>query len=221
MSKTLAVLHTTPVTVDPLKELAAKFLPNYNVINFVDDSILPQLAKNGGNVEEVQERLVQYAKYAEQAGADVILNACSSVGEVVAKARTQLSVPIVRIDEAMAEEAMSRGNRVGVIATLPTTLNPTLRLLQDKAEQFGKKVEIKPVLAEEAYQRLISGDKEGHDAVLIEALSKLAMEVDVVVLAQASMARAVAKLPQEQQGMFLTSPELGMERVKRTMEETE
>lgn len=218
MAKTLAVIHTTPLTVDSLKKLAAEYLPDYEVINFVDDSILPQLGRNGGKVEEVEDRLIQYAKYAEQAGADVILNACSSVGEVVAKAKAHLTIPIVRIDEAMAEQAIARGSKIGVIATLSTTLNPTTRLLQEKAEAGGKQVEIEPVLAEEAYKRLISGDQKGHDEVLADKLRELSSRTDVVVLAQASMARAVKKLPPEEQGKFLTSPELGMARVQHVAE---
>jgi aspartate/glutamate racemase len=218
MSKTLAIIHTTPVTVDPLKALANKYLPDFDVINFVDDSILPQLGRNGGKLEEVQERLIQYSRYAEQAGADVILNACSSVGDVVDLARKELSIPIIRIDEAMAEEAIKRGTRIGVVATLSTTLNPTIKLLKDKAEEFSKNVEFDSVLAEEAYKCLINGDKDGHDEVLAKVLAELGGKTDVVVLAQASMARVLEKLPKEQQGKFLTSPELGMARVKEKME---
>jgi len=218
MSKTLAIIHTTPVTIDSLKALAATYLPAYNVINFVDDSILPQLAKNGGKIEEVQDRLIQYSKYAEQVGADVILNACSSVGEVVALAREVVSIPIIRIDDAMAEEAINRGKVIGVVATLSTTLNPTLRLLKTKANELSQSVEFKEVLAEEAYKLLISGDPTGHDNVLAEVLTELGKRVDVVVLAQASMARVIGKLPEEIRSKFLTSPELGMARVKDIME---
>jgi Asp/Glu/hydantoin racemase len=218
MNKTLAIIHTTPVTIEPLKDLASKFLPGYSVINIVDDSILPQLARNGGNISEVQERIVQYAKNAEEAGADVILNACSSVGEVVALARQNVSIPIVRIDDAMAEKAISLGSRIGVAATVATTLQPTLKLLQDKAEKLSKQVEFQSVLAEEAYRYLINGDQAGHDEILASVLSELAEQVDVVVLAQASMARVLEKLTKEQQEKFLTSPELGMERVKQTIE---
>ncbi|WHZ56043.1 aspartate/glutamate racemase family protein [Metabacillus hrfriensis] len=218
MGNTLAIIHTTPLTVEPLKKLAGDFLPSYDVINFVDDSILPQLAKNGGMLEEVEERLIQYARYAEQAGASIILNACSSVGEIVTKANEHVKVPVVRIDEAMAEEAINHGKRIGVIATLSTTLKPTVKLIKEKAGECNKNVEIQAVLAEEAYQHLISGDKESHDAILAVALTKLASEADIVVLAQASMARVVTKLPLKQQDMFLTSPELGMERVKKIIE---
>jgi aspartate/glutamate racemase len=218
MSKILAIIHTTPLTVEPLKKLAGDFLPSYDVINFVDDSILPQLGKNGGMLEEVEERLIQYARYAEQAGASIILNACSSVGEIVTNANEHVKVPVVRIDETMAEEAINHGKRIGVIATLSTTLKPTVKLIKEKADECNKKVEIQAVLAEEAYQHLISGDTERHDAILAEALTKLASEADIVVLAQASMARVVTKLPLKQQDMFLTSPELGMERVKKIIE---
>lgn len=218
MSKKVAVLHTTSVTVEPLKKLASEKIPGCQVLNFVDDSILPQLIENGGNINEVEERLIQYAKYAEQVGADVILNACSSVGEVVTTAREKISVPIIRIDEAMAEEAIKSGQLIGVVATLSTTLNPTIKLLKEKAMELNKSVEFQSKLVDEAYRHLISGDKEGHDTSLAKALSEIAEEVDIVVLAQASMARVVSTLPKEQQKKFISSPELGMDRVRQLLE---
>ncbi|WP_135554114.1 aspartate/glutamate racemase family protein [Paenibacillus cymbidii] len=218
--KKLAILHTTPVTVDPLKRLAAELLPGCDVINFVDDSILPQLAANGGDIGAVEPRLVQYAKFAAEAGADVILNACSSVGELAAKEQAAVAVPVVRIDEAMAREAVRIGARIGVAATLPTTLAPTLKLLRETAAQAGKAAELVPLLAEEAYRLLIAGDAAGHDRTLAEALERLAADVDVVVLAQASMARVVDTLPAAQRGRFLSSPRLGMLSVKAVLDRT-
>ena len=80
-------------------------------------------------------------------------------------------------------------------------------------------VEITPLLAGGAYQKLMAGDKAGHDADLAAALGKLAAQVDVVVLAQASMARVVPSLPTDQQRKCLTSPRLGMERVQAMLKE--
>lgn len=217
MTKTLAIIHTTPATIDPLKALAAEILPDYMVINLVDDSILPQLARNQGNVGEVEDRLIQYAKIASTNGADVILEACSSVGEVVAKMGEAVQIPVVRIDDAMAEQAIARATRIGVAATLATTLNPTMRLLQSKANAAGKQIEIKTALAETAYRKLMAGDREGHDADLASTLLELVKDVDVVVLAQASMARVVPNLPADVQDKFLSSPRLGMERVKAVL----
>lgn len=215
---TLAIIHTTPATVEPLKALAAELLPGADVINLVDDSILPQLARSGGDVSAVSDRLVQYAQIAESVGADAILEACSSVGEVVAVMAAATQIPIVRIDEAMAETAVQRGTRIGIAATLPTTLNPTIRLIRAKAEAANKQVEIETALAESAYRKLMAGDRDGHDADLSETLLELAQTVDVVVLAQASMARVLPKLPADVQEKFLTSPRLGMARVKAALD---
>ncbi len=217
MAHRLAIIHTTPATIDPLKALAREMLPGTEVVNFVDDSILPQLARNGGEIGEVEERWTHYARFAEQVGAEAVLSACSSVGELVPRAQSRLGIPVVRIDEAMAEEAVRRGERIGVAATLPTTLGPTLRLLESKAAALGKEVHLQPLLVEEAYRRLMAGDPAGHDRVLGEALGGLARSVDVVVLAQASMARVVATLPEDEQRRFLSSPRLGMERVRSVL----
>ena len=214
----LAIIHTTPATVDTMKALAAEILPGCEVVNFVDDSILPQLAQNGGDLAAVEERLIHYARFAEQVSADVILEACSSVGEVVTKMQAAVSIPIVRIDDEMAEQAIQRGQHLGVAATLPTTLQPTTRLLRTKAYAGGKEVQITPVLIEGAYQKLMAGDRERHDNLLVEKLQELARTVDVMVLAQASMARVLPRLSGADQDKVLVSPRLAMERVKNVID---
>ena len=213
----LAIIHTTPATIDTMKTLAAEILPGHELVNFVDDSILPQLGQNGGNLADVEERMIHYARFAEQVGAAVILEACSSVGELVPKMRSAVSIPVVRIDEAMAEQAVQRGERLGVAATLQTTLQPTTRLLHAKAQAAGKQVEITPLLIEGAYQKLMAGDREGHDNLLVEKLQELVRAVDVVLLAQASMARVLPRLSAADQEKILVSPRLAMERVKNVM----
>ena len=213
----LAIIHTTSATVETMKALAAEYLPDAELVNFIDDSILPQLGRNGGNLADVEERLVHYSRFAEQVGADVILEACSSVGEVVPKMQSAVSIPIVRIDDAMAEQAVQRGEHLGVAATLATTLQLTTRLLRAKAQVAGKQVEITPLLIEGAYQKLMAGDRDGHDNLLVEKLQDLARIVDVIVLAQASMARVLPRLSAADQDKILVSPRLAMERVKNVV----
>jgi glutamate racemase len=213
-----AIIHTTPVTTKPLRDLADELLPGWEIIDFLDDIILPELASNGGIVEEVVVRLVRFARLAEEAGAAGVLNACSSVGEAVSAMAQAVSIPIVRIDEPMAEEAVQRGRRIGVAATVASTLNPTRRLVIAKAASSGVEVDLEPVLVSEAYQKLIAGDQEGHDQALATTLEELAQKADVVVLAQASMVRVLPKLPEALAGKFLSSPRSGMERLKMVLE---
>lgn len=214
---TLAIIHTSTATVEPLRTLAGELLPEVRVINFVDDSILPQLAANGGEIAAVAGRVGQYMQFAAEAGADVILEACSSIGELVGPARAALNIPVVRIDEAMAAAAVARGERIGVAATLATTLAPTRRLLEAQAAIAGRPITIVPALAETAYQRLMAGDRAGHDAELAAVLHALAPTVDCVVLAQASMARVLPQLPAEERDKFLTSPPLAMAQVREAL----
>jgi Asp/Glu/hydantoin racemase len=210
----LAIIHTTAATVEPLKALSAEVLAGCELVNFIDDSILPQLAQNGGDLSAVEQRLLHYARFAEQVGADIILEACSSVGELVPKMRAAVSIPVVRIDEAMAEDAVQRGLSIGVAATLATTLQPTTRLLREKADAAGRQVEVKPLLIEGAYQKLMAGDWEGHDNLLVERLQELAQGTGVIVLAQASMARVLPRLSSAEQGKVLVSPPRAMAQVK-------
>jgi Asp/Glu/hydantoin racemase len=214
----LAIIHTAPVNIAPLNALAAELLPDYEVVNLMDDSMLKDVIA-GGAVADVEARLVQYARIAEQGGADGILHVCSSIRDLVPRVQSEVQIPIVCIDEAMAETAVRHARRVGVAATLPSTLEPTLALLRRKAAQVEHPVEIVPVLAEGAFARLQAGDAAAHDALLREALATLAEQVDVVVLAQASMARVVETLPAAVQTRFLSSPRLGMEHMKRVLEE--
>lgn len=213
----LAIIHTTIATVQPLKALTEEIIPRCVIMNFVDDSILPQLAERG-TLAAVEERLVSYARFAEAAGADVVLEACSSVGEIVPKAQKEIGIPIVRIDEPMAEMAVGRGQTIGVVATLRTTLEPTLRLVKTKAEALGKEITISPVLVADAYEKLIAGNQALHDERLVDALAAVSESVDVIVLAQASMARVLRELPDPIAEKCLASPRLAIGQVKHILD---
>jgi hypothetical protein len=101
-----------------------------------------------------------------------------------------------------------------VAATLATTLKPTMKLLEEKAELIGKKVQLTPCLIEGAYQQILKGDQAGHDKLLMDAFSTLFNEVDVIVLAQASMAGVAEKMSEEDRARFFSSPALAMKQVK-------
>ena len=208
MSK-IALIHTTPVTVDSLKNLIKEKDSEIEIINIVDDSILPELINNQADISLVEERVKYYIKIAAEQGADLIMSACSSIGDVFDRENENYEIPVMRIDSAMAEKAVAKAKIIGVAATLETTLKPSIDLIEKKAAARNKNVEIKTALADSAYQKLIEGREAKHDELLAEKLKKLAAEVDIVVLAQASMARAVKVLPAEIQDKFLTSPQLG------------
>ncbi|BCF94132.1 aspartate/glutamate racemase family protein [Paraburkholderia largidicola] len=213
---TIVVVHTGPVTVQPLKDQFAAQLPDVRMINIVDDSLLNDVRSAGHLTPEVTGRLYSYMSNAQAMGADFILNACSSVGEAVDTLRGMIRTPIIKIDETMAQEASRLGTRIGVVATVKTTLEPTVRLIRKKAVEAGREISVVERVAEEAFAALLAGDAERHDEVLRHTIVALADEVDVVVLAQVSMARLVPSLGQTRVPV-LSSPQSGVATVKAAL----
>jgi aspartate/glutamate racemase len=209
--KTVFIIHTSDVSVSDAKNLFKELAPNIIVRNIIDDSLLPEVLANDGITKSVTKRICTYAILAEIAGADLIFNQCSSVGEAADIARELVSVPLVKVDEKMAEIACQTGKKIGVIATLKTTLGPTVRLIEKTALKLNKEVKIIQKLCEGAFDKLIMGDKRAHNEMVINAIHEMAKDVDLIVCAQGSM---IALLPELNKIAVpvLTSPRLGVER---------
>jgi len=130
-----------------------------------------------------------------------------------------IGIPVVRVDEPMAEKAVRMGVRIGVAATLATTLKPTTELIQRKAAQTGGKHTITSKLCEGAFDAVVSGDTTTHDRIVSQSLRELDAKTDVIVLAQASMARVLDTMrPGDMHVPVLSSPRLGVQYMKQFME---
>lgn len=210
--KTLGLIHTSATLVPVFAELCAKYIPHVKTFNIVDDSLIKNTIACGELTADTSRRVVNYAGSAQDAGADYILFTCSSIGPAVEAAAGLSHVPVLRVDQPMADKAVQLGKKIGVVATLSTTLNPTSDLVRRRAIAAGKEIELVPVLCEGAFEALMSGDAATHDQKVGDALKKLANEVDVILLAQASMARVVDTLAEADKKVpILASPPIAME----------
>jgi Asp/Glu/hydantoin racemase len=208
MTPTIALIHTSPSMVPVFKPLADELLPGVAVFNMVDESLLRDITREGRLIPSTAKRLVGHVLAAVDAGATHVLVTCSSMGPAVESAATLTTATVLRVDEPMARKAVSIGKRVGVIATLPSTLAPTADLIRRRAEG----IELKPRLVEGAFAAVISGDGGKHDRLVGDALREMSGECDVIVLAQASMARAAAALPAGEVAVpVLSSPRSSIE----------
>lgn len=209
----IAVLHTSFVFLNTepiINELLAELVPDAEILHFVDSDVLATVVRENGISEKSAERMVHLAEAAESAGADVIFSACSSLGPALDVAAQRVSTPIVKIDDAMAHEAASRASRVGILATVPTTLGPTSDLIRAHAGLLGREVSVTTRLAEGAFDILVGGDRARHDDLVVAAAQEIAADVELLVLAQASMSRLVERLEQETGLPVLVSPRLGV-----------
>ena len=219
--KTIAAVYTAQSLIDPTRALFAELMPGHRLVNIFDDSLISDVIRAGYSVTtDVRRRLSSYYRACEDMGADVILNTCSSMGDVVDQIAPFSRVPILKIDEPMVRKAVETGASIAVMMTNPTTIVPTLRLVRSVAGQLGKPVNIVEGLANGAFEALVEGRPEVHDELLFKAAIAAASEADVVVLAQGSMARMQDAIEQATGLPVFSSPRLGVLAVRSFLEDS-
>jgi Asp/Glu/hydantoin racemase len=211
----VALIHTSPSMIPVFKPLCDELIgKSARVFNMVDESLLCDIIESGRCPPATARRLAGHVVAAADAGADVILVTCSSMGPAVEAARVMVPATVVRADEAMVDRAIATGSRIGIIATLPSTLAPTEALVRSTAQARSKDVTIRAEVVDGAFAAVIGGDAATHDRLVGEAVRTLAPTCDVILLAQASMARAVDAHPRGEVAIpVLASPRLAVERV--------
>ena len=215
--KKVVVLHTSMVSFDLLNSLFKEIIPEVQVMNIVDEDLLDTLNRNRGITKSIIKRVCQYAIEAEAAGADLLFSQCSSTSEGVDCARKMINIPFIKIDEAMAEKAVSIGTKIGVVATAVATLVPTEANIRTAAAQAGKKVKITKYLADGALDILMKeNNREKHDVLVLDLIRKAEQENDVIVLAQGSMVTILPYL-KDTNVPVLTSPRLGVEKARKVL----
>ena len=215
--KTVAAIHTTTLMVEPTKRLFAEHVPDVRLFNIADDSLIQDVIRDETVTAHTARRLTGHYLAAVDAGADLIFNTCSSVGEVADLAAGLVPIPIVKIDEAMCARAVTQAARIGVLATLPTTLGPTVRLVKQQADRAGKAVEIVEGLAAGAFHAAMNGDTGQHDVLVLATARRMADQVDLMVLAQGSMGHMEHRLATLTDRPVLSSPVFGVLAVKERL----
>ncbi|AFM22618.1 aspartate racemase [Acetomicrobium mobile DSM 13181] len=209
---------TTPELIDLVeKELRKKIGEQGEFISFQDPTILTEVVENNYVTAGAAARLISLYTQAIASGADVILNCCSSVGEVVDSVQGMgkfIGVPIIRIDEEMCREATRRGRRIGVMATLSSTLNPTKNTIFRVAREINRRVEVTDALLDGAFGL----SREVFSRRMIEKAMEIADDVDVILFAQGSMAYCEESVHQCCGKPVLSSPRFGAAEVRRALE---
>ncbi len=222
MSRKLAFIHTVSTAFSQFDALAKEILPNDVMVYHVTDEILAKVVlAQGGLSPFIYRRVTEHAVAAQEAGANVVQLTCSSVSPCADAASLMVDIPVLRIDDPMVDRALSIGTRIGLAATASTALNPLADLVRARAQVAGKDVQVDSVLSKGAYEALFSrGDPEEHDRILGETLRELMARSDVVLLAQASMARVADTIPPEEQIVpILSAVRSSVERARDVLDE--
>lgn len=211
MTRSLVLVHTVRPLLGVFDRLGAEYLPGVQLFHVLDEPLLERVYRRGGLALEDAGQLKSYVDIAEQIGAGAMLVTCSTLSPCVDDVRSNTRLPIMKIDEAMINEAVRLGSKIGIVATSPTTLEPTRRLLIAQSQSAGKEIETETVLVDAALSALLRGDGRSHDDMVMSAILNMLNKTDVIVLAQASMARVLDIIPLAHRSVpILASPPLAL-----------
>ena len=187
---TVGFLHTSPVHVSTFDDLVHQVAPTLDAVHAVDESLL-ELARAAGP-EAVLDGVRERVDELRAQGASAVVCTCSTIGDVAE--RVAGDVHTLRVDRPMARRAVRLGARIGVVAAVESTLAPTNALLEQEAAAAGVRPTIELVVVDGAWAAFEAGDMSGYLQLIAAAARDLAERVDVIVLAQASMASAEERL---------------------------
>jgi Asp/Glu/hydantoin racemase len=206
----ITLIHALKHSIAPIEAAFARLWPHASLMNLLDDSLSADLARDGNLTTAMADRFLLLGRYAASTGADAILFTCSAFGPCIeAVAREQAPIPVLKPNEAMIEQVVARGHRIGLLSTFAPTLVSMPR-------EFPGSVEIVPKLAAGALAALDRGDRAEHDRLVAEASRDL-RDCDLVALAQYSMAPAAALVAEASGRPVLTTPDSAVLKLKQLL----
>jgi Asp/Glu/hydantoin racemase len=209
---------TTPELIDLVnRELEKQLQGSAEISSYKDPTVLAEVRDAGHVTPAAAARLVSMYMQAVSDGADAILNVCSSVGEVADAAvplGKYIGVPVVRIDEEMCREAVRLGSRIAVLATLPTTLEPTKNTIRRVAREMNRQVTLVDGLVDGAFGL----DQDQFRELLGKKAAEVCGQADVILLCQGSMAYVEEYLEKQCGKPVLSSPRFGAAALKQALQ---
>ncbi len=209
MPARIALVHAVKVAIAPVEDAFRRHWRDAELINLLDDSLSRDRNRENALTPQLSRRIAALAEYGIGAGANAVLYTCSAFGDAIEAVKREQKVPVLRPNEAMLEEAVHHGRRIGMLATFA----PTVPALEAELRQLDPRINIKSVCVPEAMTALDAGDGATHDRLLALAAPQLGI-CDVVILAQFSTARAREAVAQAVSCPVLTSPDSAVRRLK-------
>jgi hypothetical protein len=216
MPKRIALIHATPVAMQPVVEAFRHGWSDAETFSVLDDALSTDLARAGTLNTALKRRIAALAEYAMGIGIDAILYTCSAFGEAIDAVARTTPMPVLKPNEAMFEAALRRCTHIGLLATFEPSIPSLEQELIDLAKAQSTHVTLESACVPEAMAALTAGAADQHDCLIAAAVPRLA-HCDVVMLAQFSMARARPAVQQVIGDRVLTSPDSAVAKLKAVL----
>ncbi|MGE0558010.1 MAG: aspartate/glutamate racemase family protein [Burkholderiales bacterium] len=212
----IALIHATPVAIEPIVDAFRRLWPEARTTSLLEDSLAPDLAADGRLTEAMIQRFITLTRYVHGCGADGILFTCSAFGPAIEAAAKSVPVPVLKPNEAMLDEALAAGSRIGLVATFEPSIPALKAELETMAKAKRQEIKVTTSIVAGAADALRNGNADAHDRLIAGAASGLDA-CDVLVLGQFSMASAARLIPQRPGFRVLTSPDSAVMRMKQAL----
>ena len=204
----IALVHALKHSIVPIEAAFASHWPEASLMNLLDDSLSADLARDGRLTPGMTDRFLALGRYGASTGANAILFTCSAFGPCIEAVARELSpMPVLKPNEAMIEQAVERGHRIGLLSTFPPTL-------KSMPSEFPSTVQLVTKLVEGAMAALDRGDRAEHDRLVVQASRDL-RDCDLIALAQYSMAPTAAMVAETSKLPVLTTPDSAVAKLKQ------
>ncbi|MFH1731361.1 MAG: aspartate/glutamate racemase family protein [Planctomycetota bacterium] len=212
----IALVHCSAGVVPLLTEVARDVIADVELIHMVDEGMQLMIEEAGAVTEPVTRRVCSYAMNAREAGAEAVVLTSPVLGSTIDAVQASVNIPVMRIDEAMAETAVQLGTNVGVLGADEITLDTTVSFLRERADARGKEITLEVWRCEDALLALKNGDLEAYDYIVANAVDRLA-DNDMIVLADVMMQRVVRAAGERVGVPVLASPRHGFEELAKKL----
>jgi hypothetical protein len=206
---TFGFLHTADVHVAVFDHLLLDISPADRAVHTVDASLLTDAIERHGVDDDLRTRIGTHLLDLRHHGAVRVVCTCSTIGASSEEVGRTLGLDVTRVDRAMARTAVRRGDRIAIVAALGSTMGPTRALLAETAQAERRRVQLVDAPCLDAWSHFASGNHDGYFAALAAHLASIDASVDVIVLAQASMAPVQDLVALN--SIVLSSPRLAVE----------
>ncbi|MFK5664308.1 aspartate/glutamate racemase family protein [Pseudomonas shirazica] len=216
--KRIFLIHATPLAMSPINEAFARLWPEAELCNLLEDSLPRDLSNAGHLTTALKERFMSLAGYAQGAGADAILFTCSAFGEAIDLCKGALSIPVLKPNEAMLEEALDHGGRIALLATFAPSIDSISEEIIAAAELRQMAATVQPAFVPGAMAALQALDTARHDQLVSEMVGSIA-DADVICFAQFSMTTAASLCMARTVKPVLTTPDSAVRKLRHILGE--
>ena len=213
MSLRIVLIHAVPMAIEPIKCAFDELWPEPEIVNLFDDSLSIDRAKSNVLTTDMERRIADLGNYAESIGADGILFTCSAFGPAIDKVINNLTIPVLKPNEAMFEQALNTGHRIGMLATFEQSIASMSKEFCEVRNTLSATGYLDAKLVKGAMEFLRQGNQAKHNELIAKTAATF-QYCDVLMLAQFSMVSAKSAVLKELNVPVLTAPEAAVKKLR-------